>query len=79
LGLAVDVGFAPPNLAGPPARETTRQVNGTLTATPEDARVYYTGLLYVATASPTSTSATVTLATTVKDITAVPGDLAWDA
>jgi hypothetical protein len=50
----------------------------TLTITQEDARVYYTGLLYVATPSPTSTSATVTLATTVKDITAVPTDPAYD-
>jgi hypothetical protein len=53
-------------------------VNGTLSVTPEDARAYYTGLLYVPTSSPTSTSATVTLATTVTDITAVTGDPAWD-
>jgi len=48
----------------------------------EDARATYTGLLYTSTLSPTSASATVTLAATIQDITAVdptsdpyPGDI----
>src|SRR5262249_40325443 len=45
---------------------------GTLTVAQEDARTYYTGLVYVTTASASSTSATVVLSATVKDITAVP-------
>jgi len=40
----------------------------TLTITPEDARVTYTGPLYVGTATSTSTTATVTLSATILDI-----------
>jgi hypothetical protein len=48
------------------------------TITKEDARAYYTGALYVSTSSPTSSSATITLSATIKDITAVVGDPAHD-
>jgi MBG domain (YGX type) len=51
---------------------------GTLTETQEDARAYYTGALFVSTSSPSSTTATVTLSATIKDITAVPADPAYD-
>lgn len=44
----------------------------------EDARAYYTGACYTSTSSPTSGSAVVTLSATIKDITAVPGDAAYD-
>ena len=44
----------------------------------EDARAYYTGACYASTASPTSGNATVTLSATIKDITAVLGDPAYD-
>jgi VCBS repeat-containing protein len=47
--------------------------------TQEDARAYYSGALYAATSSTSSSSATVTLAATIKDITAVTGDPATDA
>ena len=57
---------------------TVSNPTATLTVTREDARVYYTGQALVGTSSPTSTSANVTLSTTIKDITAVPGDPAWD-
>lgn len=50
-----------------------------LIITCEDARAYYTGAYYSSTASPNSSSATVTLSATIKDITAVTGDLAYDA
>jgi hypothetical protein len=46
--------------------------SSTLTITQEDARAYYTGALLASTGSLTSTSANVTLAATIKDITAVP-------
>jgi hypothetical protein len=49
-----------------------------LTITQEDARAYYTGALFASTGSINSFSATVTLAATIKDITAVTGDPAWD-
>jgi hypothetical protein len=53
--------------------------NGTtLTITPEDARAYYTGALYVGTTTATSHNAVVTLAATFKDITAVLADPAYD-
>jgi hypothetical protein len=46
--------------------------SSTLIVTQEDARAYYTGALLASTGSLTSTSANVTLAATIKDITAVP-------
>jgi|GEM_PF-321785 len=52
---------------------------GTLTVTREDARVTYTGATYVSTGSATNSSATVTLAATIQDITAVTGDASYDA
>jgi hypothetical protein len=51
----------------------------TLHVTPEDAWADYTGALFVSTASPSSSLATVTLSATIKDITAVPDDPAYDA
>jgi hypothetical protein len=48
------------------------------TITKEDARVDYTGLLYVCTPSISATSAEVTLRATILDITAVSGDPASD-
>jgi hypothetical protein len=48
------------------------------TVAQEDARSYYTGQSLFWTPSTSSTSATVTLTATVKDITAVSGDLAND-
>ncbi len=56
-----------------------RYYSGTLTVVSEDARAYYTGALFASTFGSTSTSAMVTLATTIKDITALPGDPAYDA
>jgi hypothetical protein len=50
-----------------------------LTINKEDARATYTGLLFTTTATPTSNTATVTLSATIKDITAVSGDPAYDA
>jgi hypothetical protein len=49
----------------------------TLTVTKEDARAYYTGALFVS--SNSSGAATVTLAATIKDITAETGDPDYDA
>jgi hypothetical protein len=49
-----------------------------LTINPEDARSYYTGDLFVSTSSVTSSTATVVLSATIKDITAVTGDPASD-
>jgi hypothetical protein len=46
--------------------------------TQEDARANYTGDLFASTSSATSSSATVVLSTTVRDITAVSGDPAYD-
>jgi hypothetical protein len=46
--------------------------------TQEDARATYTGALFASTGSTTSTTARVTLAATVQDITAVLGDPAYD-
>jgi uncharacterized delta-60 repeat protein len=46
----------------------------------EDTRTYYTGALFASTSGITSTSATVTLSATIKDITAVgSGDPSYDA
>jgi MBG domain (YGX type) len=53
-------------------------VNGTLTVTQEDARSTYTGAMFVSTATPGATTATVTLRATIQDITAVPSDTAYD-
>jgi hypothetical protein len=50
-----------------------------LAVTPEDARVYYTGMLFVNTTCATCGTATVTLSATVKDITAVTVDPAFDS
>ncbi|AHM60526.1 autotransporter-associated beta strand repeat-containing protein [Flammeovirgaceae bacterium 311] len=44
----------------------------------EDAKATYTGALFASTAGVKSSLATVTLAATVQDITAVAGDLAYD-
>ena len=46
---------------------------------PEDARATYTGALFAWTKSTTDGSSTVTLSATIQDITAVTGDLAYDA
>jgi hypothetical protein len=54
-------------------------VKGTLNVNQEDARAYYTGSLFVDTSGPNSNTATVTLSATIKDITAVTGDPAYDA
>jgi hypothetical protein len=48
-------------------------VAGTLTITQRDALAYYTGALIASTGSITSTVATVTLAATIKDLSAVTG------
>jgi len=56
-----------------------RYSGGSLTVGPEDARAYYTGALFASTSGATSSTAMVTLAATIKDITAVPGDPAYDA
>jgi hypothetical protein len=45
----------------------------------EDARITYTGAMFTSTSGTSSSAATVTLAATVQDITAVSGDLAYDA
>jgi hypothetical protein len=51
-------------------------VNGTLTVNPQTAvSATYTGLLYVATASSTTSTATVGLSVTVKDISGGAGDI----
>ncbi|HVE61633.1 MAG TPA: T9SS type A sorting domain-containing protein [Chitinophagaceae bacterium] len=47
--------------------------------TREDARAYYTGALFASTSGANSNTATVTLSATIKDITAVIGDAAYDA
>jgi hypothetical protein len=44
----------------------------------EDARAYYSGALFASTSGTSSSSATVTLSATVKDISAVSGDPAYD-
>ncbi len=54
-------------------------VNGTLTVTQEDARADYSGMLFASTASVSGGTATVTLSATIRDITAVTGDAAYDA
>jgi len=49
-----------------------------ITVKREDARVTYTGAVFAATGSTTSTSAIVTLSATIRDITAANGDPTWD-
>jgi uncharacterized protein len=49
-----------------------------ITVTQEDARAVYTGALFASTANTTSSSATVTLAATILDISAT-NDVDWDA
>jgi hypothetical protein len=73
---AITWGTSPGVTAGPNYTITT--VNGTLTVTPEDARADYSGNTIFWTSSATSTSATVTLWATIRDITAVVGDPAYD-
>jgi hypothetical protein len=48
------------------------------TVNPEDARTYYTGSSLFWTPSTSSNTATLTLSATIKDITAVVGDAAYD-
>jgi hypothetical protein len=50
----------------------------TLTIAAENARATYTGALFVGTACATCNTATVTLSATIRDITAVAGDPAYD-
>jgi len=52
---------------------------GTLTVTKEDARAEYTGSLFVSTGGSSSSKATINLAATIRDITAVAQDPANDA
>jgi hypothetical protein len=68
--------------AGALGNYTITYNTGTLTVTQEDARVTYTGPMFVTTASETATSVVVPLSATVQDITAVspgsdstPGDI----
>jgi hypothetical protein len=69
--------FAPNAASGPDFTGSTG--SSILTIVQEDARAYYTGALIASTGSSTSTVATVTLAATIKDITAVgSGDNAFD-
>ncbi|MDQ3871838.1 MAG: hypothetical protein M3301_09530, partial [Chloroflexota bacterium] len=56
-----------------------RYTAGTLTVTEEDARAAYTGTIFAWTSSATTTTVAVSLSTTVRDITAVTGDSAYDA
>jgi hypothetical protein len=53
-------------------------VAGMLTVTPEDARVSFTGASFASTSCATCNGATVTLAATIQDITALLGDPAYD-
>src|SRR5207237_1225728 len=59
--------------------DAIRYSGGRLTVGPEDARAYCTGAPFASTSGATSSTAMVTLAATIKDITAVPGDPAYDA
>ena len=61
------------------ANYTFMFVAGTLTVAREDARAYYTGLSFVTTSSSTSSTASVLLSATIKDITAVAGDPNYDS
>jgi hypothetical protein len=53
--------------------------NKTIAVTQEDARIDYSGLLFVSTPSATATTASVTLRATISDITAISGDPDYDA
>lgn len=57
----------------------TASTDVTLVVAPEDAVSTYTGATFISTSSTTSSTATVTLSATIRDITAVAGDGAWDA
>lgn len=57
---------------------TVNDATTTLTIHKEDARAYYTGATFASTSCATCNTATVTLAATIKDITATP-DAAGDA
>jgi hypothetical protein len=50
----------------------------TIIVTKEDATATYTGALFASTAAATSSTATVTLSATIKDITAEPTNPLWD-
>src|SRR5205085_8471322 len=62
-----------PNFTAPP------NATKTLTITQEDARADYSGNMLFWTSSATSSTATVTFAATIRDISAVTGDPAYDA
>ena len=64
--------------AGTDANYTVTNSTTTLGISCEDARAYYTGVCYASTSSPTSSTATVTLSATIKDISAAPGDPNYD-
>ncbi|MBA3882703.1 MAG: hypothetical protein H0X73_08315, partial [Chthoniobacterales bacterium] len=53
-------------------------VNGTLTEKQEDARADYSGMMFASTTSTTGGTANVTLSATIRDITAVTNDPAYD-
>src|SRR5581483_8045281 len=57
---------------------TAANVSKSISITKEDARTYYAGPATVSTASSTVSTATIPLQWTIKDITAVLGDPAWD-
>jgi hypothetical protein len=57
---------------------SSNQPSAWLTIRPEQARVTWTGPEFVTTASASATSAVVPFSTTIRDITAVPGDAAHD-
>jgi uncharacterized repeat protein (TIGR01451 family) len=61
------------------ANYTVTNTPAILTITQEDARASYTGPALVFGATTTATSVTVPLRATIQDITAVPGDPAYDA
>jgi hypothetical protein len=58
---------------------TVANVTKSVSITREDARTSYAGPTNVRTTSPTVGTATIPLTATIKDITAVSGDPAWDA
>jgi hypothetical protein len=57
---------------------TVINVTKSISILKEDARTYYTGATSVSTGSSTSSTATIAITSTIKDITAVPSDPAWD-
>jgi hypothetical protein len=62
-----------------PHYAVTNNPTASLVINQEDARASYSGILFVATASSSTTSAPVLLTATIKDINAVPVDPAYDA